>query len=68
MKLVVALEAKEKLQDDFSDRIKNLELQLEDAQNEVLEGQEIFQETTNESKLLVSQLRRLNAARKEIAQ
>ena len=42
IELVVALEAKEKLQDDFSDRIKNLELQLEDAQNEVLEGQEIF--------------------------
>ena len=68
IELVVALEEKEKLQDDFSDRIKNLELQLEDAQNEALEGQEIFQETTNESKILVSQLRtELNAARKEIA-
>ena len=38
IELVVALEEKEKLQDDFSDRIKNLELQLEDAQNEVLKG------------------------------
>ena len=42
IELVVALEEKEKLQDDFSDRIKNLELQLEDAQNEALKGRKSF--------------------------
>ncbi len=68
IELVVALEEKEKLQDDFSSRIKNLELQLEDARNEMLEEQDIFNETTNESKILVSQLKtELDEARKEIA-
>ena len=69
IELVVTLEEKEKLQDEFSLRLKNLETQLEDSQNEMFEEQEIFQETTNESKILVSELKtELDAARAEIAQ
>ena len=69
IELVVTLEEKEKLQDEFSLRLKNLETQLEDSRNEMFEEQEIFQETTNESKILVSELKtELDAARAEIAQ
>ena len=69
IELVVTLEEKEKLQDEFSLRLKNLETQLEDSRNEMFEEQEIFQETTNESKILVSELKtELDAARDEIAQ
>ena len=69
IELVVALEEKEKMQDEFSDRLNNLEMQLEDARNEMFEEQEIFQETTSESKILVSELKsELEAARLEIAQ
>ena len=69
IELVVALEEKEKMQDNFSDRLNNLEMQLEDARNEMFEEQEIFQETTSESKILVSELKtELEAARAEIAQ
>ena len=57
------------MQDEFSDRLNNLEMQLEDARNEMFEEQEIFQETTSESKILVSELKsELEAARLEIAQ
>jgi chromosome segregation ATPase len=67
--LVVTLEDKEKLQDQFSQRLRNLEMQLEEAQNEIFEEQEIFQDTTNESKILVAELKtELDAARLEIAQ
>ena len=69
IELVVALEEKEKMQDEFSSRLNNLEMQLEDARNEMFEEQEIFQETTSESKILVSELKtELEAARGEIAQ
>ncbi len=69
IELVVALEEKEKMQDEFSNRLNNLEMQLEDARNEMFEEQEIFQETTSESKILVSELKtELEAARAEIAQ
>ena len=69
IELVVALEEKEKMQDQFSQRLTNLEMQLEDARNEMFEEQEIFQETTSESKMLVSELKtELEAARAEIAQ
>ena len=69
IELVVALEEKEKMQDEFSNRLNNLEMQLEDARNEMFEEQEIFQETTSESKILVSELKtELEAARGEIAQ
>lgn len=69
IELVVALEEKENMQDEFSDRLNNLEMQLEDARNEMFEEQEIFQETTSESKILVSELKsELEAARAEIAQ
>jgi DNA repair exonuclease SbcCD ATPase subunit len=47
IELVVTLEEKEKLQDEFSLRLKSLETQLEDSRNEMFEEQEIFQETTN---------------------
>ncbi len=68
VELVVALDEKDKIQADFSSRIKNLEIQLEDAQNELIEEQDLFQEVTSESKILVSQLKtELDAARKEIA-
>jgi chromosome segregation ATPase len=69
IELVVALEEKEKMQDEFSNRLNNLEMQLEDARNEMFEEQETFQETTSESKILVSELKsELEAARAEIAQ
>ena len=69
IELVVALEDKEKMQDEFSNRLNKLEMQLEDARNEMFEEQEIFQETTSESKILVSELKaELEAARAEIAQ
>jgi chromosome segregation ATPase len=69
IELVVTLEEKEKIQDDFSLRLTNLETQLEVSRNEMFEEQEIFQETTNESKILVSELKtELDAARDEIAQ
>ncbi|MEK9773541.1 MAG: hypothetical protein VW576_08230, partial [Opitutae bacterium] len=69
IELVVALEEKEKMQDEFSGRLNNLEMQLEDARNEMFEEQEIFQETTSESKILVAELKtELEAARAEIAQ
>ncbi len=69
IELVVALEEKEKMQDEFSNRLNNLEMQLEAARNEMFEEQEIFQETTSESKILVSELKtELEAARAEIAQ
>jgi len=69
IELVVALEEKEKMQDEFSNRLNNLEMQLEDARNEMFEEQEAFQETTSESKILVSELKtELEAARAEIAQ
>ena len=67
--LVVSLEDKEKLQDQFSERLRSLEMQLEEARNEIFEEQEIFQDTTNESKILVAELKtELDAARLEIAQ
>ena len=69
IELIVALEDKEKLQDQFSQRLRNLEMQLEEARNEMFEEQEIFQDTTNESKILVAELKtELDAARLEIAQ
>ena len=69
IELVVALEEKDKMQDEFSNRLNNLEMQLEDARNEMFEEQETFQETTSESKILVSELKtELEAARAEIAQ
>ena len=69
IELVVALEEKEKMQDEFSNRLNNLEMQLEAARNEMFEEQATFQETTSESKILVSELKtELEAARSEIAQ
>ena len=44
-------------------------MQLEAARNEMFEEQATFQETTSESKILVSELKtELEAARSEIAQ
>jgi len=69
IELVVALDEKEKMQDEFSKRLTNLEMQLEDAKNEMFEEQELFQEATSESKILISELKtQLDAARSEIAQ
>ena len=69
IELVVALEEKDKLQEDFSKRFTNLEMLLEDTKNEMYEEKEIFAETTNESKILVNELRtELEAARANIAQ
>ncbi len=68
VELVVALEEKESLQNEYSDRLKNLEIQLDQVRNEMMDEQLHFQETTNESKVLVEQLRsELDAARKEVS-
>ena len=68
MELVVALEDKDKLQEDFSDRIFSLERQLDDSRNEMIEEQELFYESAEESKVLIEELRNeLKNAKSQVA-
>ena len=68
VELVVALEDKDKLQEDFSDRIFSLERQLDDSRNEMIEEQELFYESAEESKVLIEELRNeLKNAKSQVA-
>ena len=68
VELVVALEDKDKLQKDFSDRIFSLERQLDDSRNEMIEEQELFYESAEESKSLLEELRNeLKNAKNQVA-
>jgi chromosome segregation ATPase len=68
VELVVALEDKEKLQKDFSDKIFSLERQLDDSRNEMIEEQELFYESAEESKSLLEELRNeLKNAKNQVA-
>ena len=59
----------DKLQDDYAEKVASLERQLEDTRNEMVEEQEIFYASTNESKNLITELKtELDAARGEIAE
>lgn len=68
VELVVALEEKEKMQRDFSDKIFSLERQLDDSRNEMIEEQELFYESSEESKNLIVELRsELKIAKNQVA-
>jgi len=69
VELVVTADERDKLQDDYAEKVASLERQLEDARNEMVEEQEIFYASTNESKNLITELKsELDAARGEIAE
>ena len=68
VELVVTLEEKEKVQKDFSDKIFSLERQLDDSRNEMIEEQELFYESSEESKILIQDLRNeLKIAKNQVA-
>jgi chromosome segregation ATPase len=68
VELVVTADERDKLQDDYAEKVASLERQLEDSRNEMVEEQEIFYASTNESKNLITELKgELDAAREEIA-
>jgi chromosome segregation ATPase len=69
VELVVTADERDKLQDDYAEKVASLERQLEDTRNEMVEEQEIFYASTNESKNLITELKsELDAARGEIAE
>jgi chromosome segregation ATPase len=69
VELVVTADERDKLQDDYAEKVASLERQLEDSRNEMVEEQEIFYASTNESKNLITELKtELDAARGEIAE
>ena len=68
VELVFALEEKDVLQEKSSEKIRSLEMQLEDTRGKLLQEQENLVLNTNESKeLLVDLKSELDAAREEIA-
>ena len=68
VELVFALEEKDVLQEKSSEKIRSLEMQLEDTRGKLLQEQENLVLSTNESKDLLLDLKsELDAAREEIA-
>ena len=68
VELVFALEEKDVLQEKSSEKIRSLEMQLEDTRTKLLEEQENLVISTSESKDLLLELKsELDAAREEIA-
>ena len=68
VELVFALEEKDVIQEKSSERIRSLEMQLEDTRTKLLEEQENLVISTSESKDLLLELKsELDAAREEIA-
>lgn len=68
IELVVTVEERDKLREEYSERIESMERQLEDARDAMVSDQESFLDNTEESKLLITELRtELDSARQEIA-
>ena len=68
IELLVTVEERDELREEYSNRIETMERQLEDAREAMVSDQESFIDNTEESKLLIAELRsELEAARGEIA-
>ena len=68
VELVVTTDDRDRLREEFAEKVDNLNRQLEDTRNEMIEEQELFYTTTTESKNIVNELKsELDNAREEIA-